>query len=175
MNAGSKELVGKIGVKSPVCLGQQPSIQKLVRCYRSTDEDLRWARKGFTASVVRGQSIPDIQDRIEDAGFLNIDITPLGADRVFIRSLANVDVVSIFNEASVFFAHFFTDLAPWVKKVMSFQRGAWLRLYGIPLHAWNENFFQTVVDTYVLIVVPRIEIGLIMRGFWWQLLLSRLF
>lgn len=52
--ADGKEHVGKVGVKSMVCLGQQPSIQKLVRCYRSTEEDLRWARKGFTASVVRG-------------------------------------------------------------------------------------------------------------------------
>ena len=26
-----------------------------------------------------------------------------------------------------------------------FQRGAWVRLYGIPLHAWHENFFKLCV------------------------------
>jgi len=26
-----------------------------------------------------------------------------------------------------------------------FQRGAWLRWYGIPLHAWNESFFKLCV------------------------------
>jgi len=28
---------------------------------------------------------------------------------------------------------------------MPFQRGAWIRLYGIPIHAWNENFFKLCV------------------------------
>ncbi|KEH25500.1 DUF4283 domain protein [Medicago truncatula] len=114
VNAGRKELVGNFGVKSPVCLGQQPSIQKLVRCYRSTEEDLRWSRKGFTASV-------------ELIGF------SFGVWLMLMLFL---------------FAHFFTDLVPWVKKVMSFQRGAWLRLYGIPLHTWNENFFKLCVLDY---------------------------
>jgi len=33
----------------------------------------------------------------------------------------------------------------WHKAVVPFQRGAWLRVYGIPLHAWNENFFKLCV------------------------------
>jgi len=28
---------------------------------------------------------------------------------------------------------------------MPFQRGAWLRVYGIPLHAWNEFFLKLCV------------------------------
>jgi len=72
------------GVNGKVCAGQQPSIQKLVRKYRSSEEDLLWASQGFTASVINGHSIPDIQVRIEDVRFPFIDITLLGADRVFI-------------------------------------------------------------------------------------------
>lgn len=33
----------------------------------------------------------------------------------------------------------------WDKKVVPFKRGSWLRLYGIPLHAWNDNFFKLSV------------------------------
>jgi len=29
--------------------------------------------------------------------------------------------------------------------VLPFQRGAWIRLYGIPLHAWNERLFKLCV------------------------------
>jgi hypothetical protein len=29
--------------------------------------------------------------------------------------------------------------------VVPFQRGAWVRIYGIPLHAWNVNFFKLCV------------------------------
>ncbi|MCI82077.1 hypothetical protein A2U01_0103351, partial [Trifolium medium] len=31
------------------------------------------------------------------------------------------------------------------KEVVTPQRGAWVRLYGIPLHAWNEDFFKLCV------------------------------
>jgi hypothetical protein len=33
----------------------------------------------------------------------------------------------------------------WEPAVIPFQRGAWVRLYGIPLHAWNSNFFKLCV------------------------------
>ncbi|MCH83074.1 sulfate transporter, partial [Trifolium medium] len=32
-----------------------------------------------------------------------------------------------------------------IEVMVSFQRGAWVRLYGIPLHAWNEFFFKLCV------------------------------
>ncbi|PNX55975.1 putative sulfate transporter, partial [Trifolium pratense] len=33
----------------------------------------------------------------------------------------------------------------WDKDALSYRRGAWVRLYGIPLHAWNEDFFKLCV------------------------------
>lgn len=29
--------------------------------------------------------------------------------------------------------------------MMPFRRGAWLRVYGIPIHAWNESFFKLCI------------------------------
>jgi hypothetical protein len=29
--------------------------------------------------------------------------------------------------------------------VLPFRRGAWLRVYGVPLHTWNEYFFKLCV------------------------------
>lgn len=83
--------------------GQQPSIQKMVRKYRSRVENLQWERKGLTMSVINGQAILDVQVRIEEARFVDIDITPLGADRVFIRSLCDADVLNVINDAYDFF------------------------------------------------------------------------
>lgn len=123
-------------------VGGQPSIQKQVRKYRSQTEDLLWARNGVTATVLNGESVPLIQDRIADAGVTDIDIIPLGADKVFVRSTSDVSVTTILNDAKEFFAHFFSNVVRWEKNVTPFQRGAWVRMYGIPLHAWNEGFFK---------------------------------
>lgn len=123
-------------------VGGQPSIQNLVRKYRSTMEDLAWARNGVTATVLNGESIPIVQDRITDAGMLDIDITPLGADKVFLRSKSEVSITTMLHDAKEFFAHFFINIVWWEKNIEPFQRGAWVRLFGIPLHAWNEIFFK---------------------------------
>jgi len=49
------------------------------------------------------------------------------------------------GEAKDFFAHFFTNVVRWEKEVVPFRMGTWLRLYGIPIHAWNDNFFKLCV------------------------------
>jgi len=106
---------------------------------------VKWASSGLIGTVLDGESIPLIQCRVEDAGFKDIDIIPLGADKVFIHSLSGADIVNIVNEARHFFDLIFSNLVGWNNVVIPFQRGAWIRLYGIPLHAWNENFFKLCV------------------------------
>ncbi|MCI15962.1 sulfate transporter, partial [Trifolium medium] len=55
------------------------------------------------------------------------------------------DVMDIIVGAAQFFRHFFSAYVRWDREIMPFQRGAYLRLYGIPLHAWNESFFKLCV------------------------------
>jgi hypothetical protein len=43
---------------------------------------------------------------------------------------------------------FFLCFSHWTRcetAVIPFQRGAWVRIYGTPLHAWNDNFFKLCV------------------------------
>jgi len=119
--------------------------KKLVRCYRSCEEDLNWARRGMVGMVLHGESIPIIQKRVEDAGFKDIELIPLGADKVFVQSLSAVSASEIVREAKQFFDLIFASMVRWDKEAMPFQRGAWLRVYGIPLHAWNDFFLGYVL------------------------------
>jgi hypothetical protein len=36
----------------------------------------------------------------------------------------------------------------WNKEPVVRERGAWVRIYGVPLHAWNLNFFKLCVLDY---------------------------
>lgn len=74
-------------------IGGVNSVPKLVRMYRSHPDDLLWARKGVVAAVLNGEVIPVIQTRIADAGFDDLDIILLGANKVFIRYISNADVM----------------------------------------------------------------------------------
>jgi len=116
--------------------------QKLVHTYRSVEEDLRWARGGLVATVINGEAIPVIQTRISDVGFKELDIIPMGADKVFVSSLPQTDVSTIIDGAKDFFNHFFSSFVRWDKQFVPFQRGAWLRIYGILVHAGERAVFK---------------------------------
>ena len=47
---------------------------------------------------------------MEDAGFKDIDIIPLGADKVFVHSLSNIDVSEVVHEEKQFFDMIFSNL-----------------------------------------------------------------
>jgi hypothetical protein len=113
-----------------------------LRKYRSVPDNVEWASNGVVATVSNGEVIPVVRRRIADAGFSYVEITHLGVDKVFVRSMAGSDVVPILERAHEFFNLIFSYWERWKEKAMPFQRGAWVRLYGIPLHAWNEGFFK---------------------------------
>ena len=73
--------------------------KQFVKRYRSCQNDITWATKGLVGTALNGESILLIQNRVEDAGFKDIDIIPLGADKVFVHSLSGVCVSNIVGEA----------------------------------------------------------------------------
>jgi hypothetical protein len=59
----------------------------LVRNFRTKAADVQWASQGLVATVMNGEAVPVVQNRIADAGFNDVVITPMGADKVFVRSV----------------------------------------------------------------------------------------
>jgi hypothetical protein len=116
-----------------------------MRKYRSVQDDMMRARTGVVATITNGDATPVVRSRIKDAGFTDVDILHLGADKVFVRHVAGLEVVPIIENAREFFTMIFSHWERWERKATPFQRGAWVRLYGVPLHAWNEKFFKLCV------------------------------
>ncbi|PNX75570.1 putative sulfate transporter, partial [Trifolium pratense] len=117
----------------------------LMRSYRSTLADAEWVHSGIVATVFNDEAIPVVQNRILDVGFNDVVLIPMGADKVFVRSSEGVDVMSTILNAKEFFQIVFSNWMRWEKDVEPYRRGAWVRLYGIPLNAWNEQFFKICV------------------------------
>ncbi|XP_045831281.1 uncharacterized protein LOC123922627 [Trifolium pratense] len=116
-----------------------------MRSYHSKPDDMEWAHNGVVATVFNGESIPVVQNRILDAGFNDLVLIPMGADKVFVRSTEKFDAMATINNAKEFFQLVFANWTRWENESSAYRRGAWVRLYGVPLHAWNEQFFQLCV------------------------------
>ena len=119
--------------------------QVFIPKYTSSVTDMPWASKGLVVSVLNGDAILVLQRRIFDAGFVHLVIILLSADKVFLRSLDDVDVSTMLSEAIEFFNKFFSTPVRWNKDTLVRERGAWVRIYGVPLHAWNYDFFKLCV------------------------------
>jgi len=39
----------------------------------------------------------------------------------------------------------FNSVHKWSATDVKYERGAWLQVYGIPAHAWNDDFFRLCV------------------------------
>jgi hypothetical protein len=120
------------------------SCSMFLRNYRSKPEDTQWANKGLVATVNNGEAIPVVETRISDAGFSDLVIIPMGADKVFICREGG-DALDTVGGAVGFFNLVFSNWTRWEKDGRPYQRGAWVRLYGVPLNAWNVDFFKLCV------------------------------
>ena len=127
------------GVKAVTKIIVSQSVCKLVRSYKSKAEDLLWARKGVIVLVLNGEAIPIIQTRIADASFDDLDIIPFSAYKVYSRSVSNADVITVIAGFKC------TKPVRWTHDVIMFERGAWVRIYGIPIHAWNTELFKLAI------------------------------
>jgi hypothetical protein len=132
-------------LKVPNALVEEQYSRVYVRSYKADPEDVDWARCGVVATVANGEAPSVLRRRLEDAGFKELDLTHLGGDQVLVRSVEGVDVMAVFDSAKDFFQLCFSHWVRWENEAIPYRRGAWVRIYGIPLHAWNVLFFKLCV------------------------------
>ncbi|MCI26078.1 DUF4283 domain protein, partial [Trifolium medium] len=111
----------------------------------------------LVATVTNGEVVPVVQNRITDAGFNELVLIPMGADKVFVRSLVGVDALSIVNSAKEFFNLLFSHWTRWDKNVLPYQRGAFLRADSCSTEKGRLDFARVLIATSDLEIVKRVE------------------
>ena len=89
---GSKDstIISNGGLKIPS--------QKLVHMNRSNMNDLKWARNGVATTVINGEAIPLIHERIEDVEYKDLDIIPMRTDKDIIpMGFKDLEIISMSN------------------------------------------------------------------------------
>ena len=82
--------------------------------YSSAAADRSWATSGLIATVHGGDSVAALQQRVEDAGFPFVVVTPMGGDRVFLYCAGENDIWQVFHEAIDFFSVLFSSAIKWL-------------------------------------------------------------
>jgi len=59
------------------------------------------------------------------------------------------DMMSVYHEVVDFFNRFFTEIRAWSPaEDIVYERGVWLRIYGVPLHVWHIKFFEFITSSF---------------------------
>ncbi|GAU12549.1 hypothetical protein TSUD_182630 [Trifolium subterraneum] len=101
------------GPSEPEVIGNKDERHTLLRKYKSKPDDVSWAQNGMVVTISNGEAVLVVQTRISDAGFTNVFLIPMAADKVFVRSSGGDDVLAALNNAKEFFTLFFSHWKRW--------------------------------------------------------------
>src|SRR4051812_1816272 len=75
----------------------------------------------------------------------------------------------VYSEMVDFFSEFLYDCHAWSKDGdFIYERGAWVRCYGVPLHAWNPFFSCLVFDCGRVLKVDEVSSKKLQPG-WYKM------
>ncbi|MCH79964.1 DUF4283 domain protein, partial [Trifolium medium] len=158
------DIVVKLGARQ-----ERPDHVKGVGCllesYRTESADVKWVHNGVVATVINGEAIPVVQNRLTDAGFTNLALIPMGADKVFVRCSEGVDAMSIVNNAKEFFHLVFSNWTRWGMNALPYQMGAWVRLFlradSCSADKDRLDFARVLIATSDLDIIKKVETVLV--------------
>ncbi|GAU48313.1 hypothetical protein TSUD_405300 [Trifolium subterraneum] len=107
-------------------IGKEKERQALLRKYKAKSDDVSWAQNGVVATISKGEAVPVVQTRITDAGFNDLILIPMGADKVFVRCSAGGDALAVVNSAKEFFTLILSQWKRWDFNIQPYKRGAWV-------------------------------------------------
>ncbi|GAU49604.1 hypothetical protein TSUD_407690 [Trifolium subterraneum] len=99
-------------------------------------------------SVIQAGMMYNIQEEFQRQGYFGIKITPLVANLTLLEEQEEGEVQALLKDARSWLEQWFKEIRPWTKKEVDNSRLVWLRVYGIPVHAWHADFFSKITNKY---------------------------
>jgi hypothetical protein len=106
------------------------------------EEEMVWAKQGYVGFVKKVEEIHLIQHRLEEEGINSVKVIPMGGERVFLKANENEDFRMLVNESQQVFQQLFSFVREWKPRDVGGDRYVWIRIFGIPVHAWSKKTFS---------------------------------
>ncbi|KAL8497316.1 hypothetical protein ACS0TY_020847 [Phlomoides rotata] len=109
--------------------------------YESTEEDRNALKRSYVGFLKEDYLWIDVGAKIQEASEGKIRVNYLGGTLVFIQP-ANYEIIKIEDLECITF--WFDSIRLWSEDVIDNNRIIWTNWFGVPMHAWNPNFFNLV-------------------------------
>ncbi|KAF1868145.1 hypothetical protein Lal_00018661 [Lupinus albus] len=116
--------------------------------FQSTEQFPLWLRNSYFGIVHDNIDPEGLKDKLFLDGFYSINCTILGGRQVLLRSGEEGDLEAFIHGEPEWFDSRFWVLRKWELADVSSERFAWIRCYGIPLHAWENMLFHNLASIF---------------------------
>lgn len=115
--------------------------------YEVDDEISKQCANAMVGEVLCPGKSYFIQDEFIRQGVFSIKATPMGANLVLLEGVkGEEDFMGFVDEAKDWLFQWFRWIRPWNPKDIDKERVAWIRCFGIPIHAWSADFFSKLIE-----------------------------
>lgn len=121
-------------------------------CYNVDEEKMLKFNKMYVGVVKIPGSSYSIQEWLNVNGVFSIRVTPLGANKVLLEELVEGTIQELIDESEEWLREKLDVVRRWSPGESDAERIVWLRCHGIPVHAWNEEFFASLARKYGVLV-----------------------
>lgn len=110
--------------------------------YNASNDELARFNRMYVAEVKNAGGTHMVQEWFSGQGVFSIKVTPMGANLVLLEEMDDGYIQAILDDSEEWFYEVFSDIRKWSQKEIDNERVVWIRCHGIPLHAWNNDFFS---------------------------------
>lgn len=109
-------------------------------CYEAKEDDMIRLKKAFVGVVHHSGISYNIHNSFEIEVYFSIKATPLGANLCLLEEIEDGEIKNMISEGKSWWSQWFSDIREWKEEEVDNERVTWLRVYGIPCHAWSFSF-----------------------------------
>jgi hypothetical protein len=129
-------------------LKQGEEKKKVILKYDAEEKEVARLLKTFIGEVHSPGTTYNIQNAFHSQGYFGVKITPLGSHLALLEGQEEGEVEALMEDAKGWLDQWFSAIRPWKPQDVDLERIIWLRIFGIPVHAWNDDFFAQLTKPW---------------------------
>jgi hypothetical protein len=118
---------------------KEPTLE--VEVDRSVLTELQQSFVGTQAVEVE---IEKIKTMLFMEGRQHISVTTMGGKLILLHSPRKGELGAMVKSKEDWLSYYFKEMKPWAANIFNDRREVWVKVLGVPLHVWGENFFKLV-------------------------------
>jgi hypothetical protein len=126
----------------------EEDLQRVFYKYESEKKEVDRLLKTFIGVAANPGTTYNIQNAFHSQGYFGVKVTPLGANLALLEGQEEGEVEALLEDARDWLDQWFSEIRPWTPKDVDLERTVWLRIFGIPVHAWNDEFFAQITKPW---------------------------